>query len=75
MCTESELKPVTVYLPILHDDSGIIRTTFDERLDELMEGKCRLAQDFLKPLDTEDELGAELCAGLQEEDDAARAIR
>lgn len=62
-----QVKPVQVYLPILHDDSGAIPTTFDERLDILMERKYRLAEDFLRPLDTEDELGAELCAELEKE--------
>ena len=30
--------------------------TVDERLDWLMENKYRLAQDFLRPLETEDQL-------------------
>jgi hypothetical protein len=60
-------KDVHVYLPILRDPSGVIQNTFDERLDALMETKYRIAEDFLKPLDTEDELGNALCAQLETE--------
>ena len=34
--------------------------TFDERLDLLMEGKQRLAEDFLRPLPQKEETGGEL---------------
>jgi hypothetical protein len=56
-----------VYLPILKDPTGTIPTTFDERLDVLMEKKYRVAEDFLKPLDNEDQLGEQLYTELQTE--------
>jgi hypothetical protein len=56
-----------VYQPILNDDSGQVAPSFDERLDVLMERKQRLAEDFLKPLPPEDQLGDELFADLLEE--------
>ena len=55
-----QTKDVHVYLPILHDPTGAIPASFDERLDALMELKYRLAEDFLKPLDTEEQLGSQL---------------
>jgi hypothetical protein len=60
-------KEVSVYLPILKDGSGQVVPSFDERLDVLMERKQRLAEDFLKPLPPEDQLGDELFADLREE--------
>ncbi len=62
-----QTKEVSVYLPILHDPSGRVAPTFDERLDLLMERKQRLAEDFLRPLPPEDELGGELFTGLKAE--------
>jgi SNF2 family DNA or RNA helicase len=62
-----QTKDVHVYLPILHDPSGAIPATFDERLDTLMELKYRLAEDFLKPVDTEDQMGNVLCAQMASE--------
>jgi hypothetical protein len=62
-----QTKEVYVYLPIMSDPSGAIPNTFDERLDILMDKKYRIAQDFLKPLDNEDELGQELYSELQSE--------
>ena len=62
-----QTKDVSVYLPILRDPSGRISPTFDERLDMLMERKQRLAEDFLRPLPAEEELGGELLTGLQSE--------
>ena len=60
-------KEVSVYLPILHDASGRISPTFDERLDILMERKHRLAEDFLRPLPPEDEMAGELFTNLRDE--------
>jgi superfamily II DNA or RNA helicase len=60
-------KDVTVYLPILSDPTGRIPSTFDERLDALMERKYSLAQDFLRPLPLEDELSGELHRDLMDE--------
>jgi SNF2 family DNA or RNA helicase len=57
-------KEVFVYIPILHDPSGKVAFTFDERLDALMERKYQLAEDFLKPLPPESELGSELLEDL-----------
>jgi hypothetical protein len=62
-----QTKEVSVYLPILHDPSGRVAPTFDERLDLLMERKQRLAEDFLRPLPPEDEMGDELFTGLRAE--------
>jgi hypothetical protein len=53
-------KDVFVYLPILTDKSGRIPLTFDERLDRLMERKYKLAEDFLRPLPSEDSMATEL---------------
>jgi SNF2 family DNA or RNA helicase len=60
-------KEVSVYLPILRDPSGRISHSFDERLDMLMDKKHRLAEDFLRPLPPEEELGGELFTNLREE--------
>jgi SNF2 family DNA or RNA helicase len=60
-------KDVFVYLPILRDPSGVVPSTFDERLDVLMEKKYRVAEDFLKPLDSEDELSEQLYGELENE--------
>ena len=65
-----QTKDVFVYLPILRDESGSIPITFDERLDALMENKYRLAQDFLRPLAAEEQLGEELCAELASENES-----
>jgi SNF2 family DNA or RNA helicase len=62
-----QTKEVSVYLPILRDPSGRVDPTFDERLHLLMEGKQRLAEDFLRPLPPEDEMGGELFMDLNEE--------
>jgi SNF2 family DNA or RNA helicase len=62
-----QTKEVSVYLPILRDPSGRVAPTFDERLDLLMERKQRLAEDFLRPLPPEDEMGDELFTGLKAE--------
>ena len=62
-----QTKEVSVYLPILHDPSGRVAPTFDERLDLLMDRKQRLAEDFLRPLPPEDEMGDELFTGLRAE--------
>ena len=60
-------KEVSVYLPILRDPSGRVDPTFDERLHLLMDRKQRLAEDFLRPLPPEDEMGGELFADLSAE--------
>ncbi len=62
-----QTKEVSVYLPILRDPSGRVSPTFDERLDLLMERKQRLAEDFLRPLPPEDEMGGELFTDLSAE--------
>jgi SNF2 family DNA or RNA helicase len=60
-------KEVSVYLPILRDPSGRVDPTFDERLHLLMDRKQRLAEDFLRPLPPEDEMGGELFVDLSAE--------
>jgi hypothetical protein len=62
-----QTKEVSVYLPILRDPTGRVSPSFDERLDVLMVKKQRLAEDFLRPLEPEEELGAELFTNLREE--------
>jgi SNF2 family DNA or RNA helicase len=62
-----QTKPVSVYLPILRDPSGRVSPTFDERLDLLMDRKQRLAEDFLRPLPPENEMGGELLMDLSAE--------
>lgn len=62
-----QTKDVSVYLPILRDPSGRVAPTFDERLDVLMDRKQRLAEDFLRPLAPEDEMGDELFKDLSAE--------
>ena len=70
-----QTKPVYVYLPILHDPSGAISTTFDQRLDALMERRYRLAEDFLRPLPDEDTLGQELVSELAGEASQASSVQ
>ena len=62
-----QTKQVSVYLPILRNPSGRVAPTFDERLDLLMDKKQRLAEDFLRPLPPEDEMGGELLTDLTAE--------
>ncbi len=62
-----QTKDVFVYLPLHSDRTGRITVTFDERLDALMERKYRLAEDFLKPLPPESEMGSELFSDLRNE--------
>jgi hypothetical protein len=65
-------KEVHVYLPILEDTTGRVARTFDQLLDELMEGKKGIAKDalekdeFLRPQESEDESGLRVFSGLQE---------
>ena len=59
-----QTKDVSVYLPILRDPSGRVAPSFDERLDVLMDRKQRLAEDFLRPLPPEDDMGDELLRDL-----------
>jgi hypothetical protein len=68
-----QTKEVSVYLPILRDPSRRVAPTFDERLDLLMDNKHRLAEDFLRPLAPESEMGDELFEDLSAE--AARQLR
>ncbi len=62
-----QTREVSVYLPILHDPSGRVSPSFDERLDILMDRKQRLAEDFLRPLPPEEEIGGELINDLRSE--------
>src|ERR1035437_3208825 len=62
-----QTKEVSVYLPILRNPSGRVAPTFDERLDLVMDKKQRLAEDFLRPLPPEDEMGGELFTDLTAE--------
>jgi SNF2 family DNA or RNA helicase len=65
-----QTKKVTVYLPILKDETRRISRSFDQLLDELMERKKGLAEgalqkdEFLIPQESEDEAGLQVCAGL-----------
>jgi hypothetical protein len=64
-------KEVHVYLPILEDKTKRIERTFDQLLDELMEGKKGLAQDalrgdeFLHARASEEESGLKVFEGLE----------
>lgn len=60
-------RPVSVYLPILTYAQGGTGSTFDERLDALMERKTALRRDFLQPDAPEEDNANELCLGLHEE--------
>ncbi len=62
-----QTKDVLVYLPVLRDPSGRVEPSFDERLDILMNRKQRLAEEFLRPLPPEDEMGGELLNDLRVE--------
>ena len=62
-----QTRPVSVYLPILQDPSGRVNPSFDERLHLLMERKQRLADDFLRPLQPEGEMGGDLWTELSAE--------
>jgi hypothetical protein len=53
-------KPVFVYLPILHDPTGRVKTSFDQGLHSLITEKQEQAREFLTPLPNEDNLGEEL---------------
>jgi SNF2 family DNA or RNA helicase len=63
-----QTKDVFVYIPMLHDPSGRVTVTFDERLDVLMERRYRLAEEFLKPLPPEEQIGNELLDEMQAAD-------
>ncbi len=54
-----------MYVPILRDRSGEVAVTFDERLDALLASKSRLAEDFLRPLPSDESLGTELFGELR----------
>jgi hypothetical protein len=64
-------KEVHVYWPILEDKTKRIERTFDQLLDELMEGKKGLAQDalrgdeFLHARASEEESGLKVFEGLE----------
>ncbi len=53
---------------MLHDPSGRVTVTFDERLDAAMERRYRLAQEFLKPSPPEEQIGNELLGEMQTAD-------
>ncbi|MFN0112227.1 MAG: DEAD/DEAH box helicase [Blastocatellia bacterium] len=57
-------RDVHVYHPIAKDPQAEFQT-FDEKLDQLIERRLRLAADFLSPMPSEDELGQELFGSLQ----------
>ncbi len=57
-------RDVHVYHLIASDPRGEFET-FDEKLDQLIERRFRLAADFLSPMPTEEELGQELFGSLQ----------
>ncbi len=57
-------KDVQVHLPILHDPTGRLPKSFDQKLDELLQSKESLARDFLQPRPTQDDLADELCQEL-----------
>jgi hypothetical protein len=65
-------REVHVYIPILEDSTGRVARTFDQLLDELMDGKKGLAKgalqkdDFLRPQEREDESGFRVFSGLQD---------
>lgn len=56
-------RDVHVYHPIAKDPRGEFET-FDEKLDQLIERRLRLAADFLSPMPAEDELGQEFFGSL-----------
>lgn len=64
-------KEVHVYLPILEDPTGRVAPTFDQLLDQLMEGKKGLAEgalrrdEFLQPNEREEDAALQVCTGLQ----------
>lgn len=66
-----QTKEVHVYLPILEDKTRRVTPTFDQLLDQLMEGKKGLAEgalqrdDFLQPKEREDEAGLQVVSGLE----------
>ena len=76
-----QLKEVHVYLPILEDRTGKVARTFDQLLDELMEGKKGLAQgalqrdDFLRPKESEEESGLQVFSGLEKSTNPAYSLR
>lgn len=58
-----QTRDVHVYYPIARDPQGEF-TSFDERLDALIDRRRRLASEFLAPMPGEDDLGAELLGDL-----------
>jgi SNF2 family DNA or RNA helicase len=76
-----QLKEVHVYLPILEDRTGKVARTFDQLLDELMEGKKGLAQgalqrdDFLRPKESEEESGLQVFSGLEKSTSPGYSLR
>jgi SNF2 family DNA or RNA helicase len=66
-----QTKEVHVYLPILEDKTGRVTPTFDQLLDQLMEGKKGLAagalemDEFLQPKEREEEAGLQVVSGLE----------
>jgi hypothetical protein len=66
-----QTREVTVYLPILRDQTGQIGRSFDECLQQLLERKAALAKDFLHPTDDEAQNVSELCSMLGQDGDDA----
>ncbi len=52
-------RDVHVYHPVAKDPQGEFET-FDEKLDQLIRRRVRLAEDFLAPMPPEEEIGREL---------------
>jgi SNF2 family DNA or RNA helicase len=65
-----QTREVFVHLPILRDPTGLIVSTFDEKLDALISRKAGLADNFLLPMPSEDANASELGASILEEADA-----
>jgi hypothetical protein len=65
-----QTREVFVHLPILRDPTGVIASTFDEKLDALIARKTHLAENFLLPTTSEDANAAELGASILEEAEA-----
>ena len=60
-------KEVFVHLPILRDDTGRIPSSFDQKLDKLLSEKQKLAEDFLRPMPSQEQLESSLFDSLKED--------
>lgn len=54
-----QTRDVYVYFPIAKDPKGSFRT-YDERLDDLLRRRRKMAEDFLRPIPNEDDLSQDL---------------